>query len=233
MKEKLPTSKVRENPDDHFDTEMRHKAVMGGVASHQTKMTDENRLGIPDLDESINQDRIRNRIEPPVDLINGREIFKVETIKQPEGDYEKDLKKLKTFTPDELKKLLNEIQEKSRRGLFSKGDLLNGYAIDPQSLKSLQSIHHDTIAFELATKIAEKLLDPNISNYNLTANIQRRIIPGLVYLPVPGFKTPIVKLYLGVKEMGNLVPEEDVKKIANYLKSERKLLPINSFFKVL
>lgn len=215
------------------------KRLRGGVASHQAKIDTEDRLGIPDLDESINQDRIRNRIEPPADLVSGRGIFKVETAEQPEGDYEKDLEKLKSLTPDELEKLLDEIERKSREkhGLFSKGPLLEGFAIDPQTLESLQSVHHSEIAFDLADQILsnlKKFKDP--SNYYIDTNaIKKRIVSGFVYLEVPDFKTPIVKFFpFGVERVdSNVVSKENIRKIINHIKHERKLLPISSDFQAL
>ena len=63
--------------------------------------------------------------------------------------------------------------------------------------------------------------------------LYKRIVKGFVYLEVSDFKTPIVKLYLGVEEMGNKVPEADVEKISNHIKNERKLLPISADFQVL
>lgn len=196
-------------------------------------MNDEDRLAVPGHEESIVSDYIRNRVEPPADMVSGRDIFKVETVKQPEGDYEKDFKKLQSLTQDQIHQLLTEVEIKSRenRGLFSEGNLLNGYAIDPETLKSLQSINHSQIDSDLATEI----LQNSENNYDLNALkiLTRRIIIGFVYLEIPSFKTPIVKLLLGSEEMGDKVPEEDVQKIADYLKRERKLLPISSDFRVL
>ena len=210
------------------------KQLRGGVASHQAKMDDEERLGIPDLDESVNQDRIRNRIEPPEDLVSGRKIFEVETAKQPEGDYEKDLEKLKTLTPDELDKLLTEIEEKSRegKGLFSKGNLLEGYAIDTNTLESLQSIHHDAVD-DLVGIIFDRLRysdPPQYVDLDEIKRIKRKIVGGFVYLEVPGFKTPIVRLWVSGQRNFS---KENVEKIATHIKQERKLLPINSFFEAL
>jgi hypothetical protein len=225
-KPKPANKSFRENPDDLFDTEMRHKAIKGGVASYQAKLEDEDRLEILNLDESINQDHIRNRIEPPADLVSGREILRVETIKQPEGDYEKDLEKLKSLTPKQIEKLLTEIEEKSGK-TFSKGDLLNGYAIDPETLESLQNVRHDGTIQLLAINIMRKLLTLGKIKDGSFNSIERRIIGGFVYLEVPGLKTPIVELWSWE------FPEEDVERIANHIKKERKLLPINSHFEVL
>jgi len=228
-------SNFKENPDNLYDTEMRFKAIEGGETSHQTKMTSEERFGVPAYDESVVSDYIRNRVEPPTDMVGGRKIFKVEAIEQPKSDYEKDLKKLQTLTGSELDELLAEAETKSKegKGLFSKGSLLNGYAIDRQTLESLQSVHHDDVRFELAANISEKLRYSDSPEYVDIDTIKRRIVGGFVYLEIPGFKSPIVKLYLGLKEVGNLVPKEDVEKIVKHLKDEGKLLPISSDFKVL
>ena len=71
----------------------------------------------------------------------------------------------------------------------------------------------------------------DIENFDENTEIQlkRRIIGGFVYLEVPGFKTPIVRLWL----TGAWTSEQDVEKIATHIKQERKLLPINSFFEAL
>lgn len=225
----------KENPDNFFDTEMRLKAIEGGVASHQAKISDDNRLGIPAYDESVTSDYIRNRVEPPADMVSGRKVFKVEVVEQPEGEYDKDLKKLQALTRGQLDELLKEVKRKSSegKGLFSLGPLLRSYAIDRQTLESFQSIHHeDDAASELAFNIAQKLW--NSGNFEANVDmIKRRIMIGTVYLEVPGFKTPIVGLVLGLKEMGNRVPKEDVEKIARHLKQERKLLPISMDLRVL
>ncbi len=225
----------KENPENRYDTEMRLKAVEGAEESHKAKMDDEERLAVPAHDESMVSDYIRNRIEPPADMVSGKGIFRVETPEQPEGEYEKDLKKLQALSEDELDKLLTEMEEKSKegKGLFSKGNLLLGYAIDPKTLESLESKHHErqmnvyTLAEQIAQKAGQDL------SWELEKQIERRTVSGFVYLQVPNFKTPIVKLYLGIEEMGNLVPKGDVDKIVNFLKRQRKLLPISSDLKVL
>lgn len=223
-----------ENPNDYLDTEMRFKALDRGTTSHNAKMADEKRLGVPAYDQSIAQDYIRNRVEPPADMVESRKIFKAESVEQPEGDYEKDLKKLKTLTSKQLDELLTAVRNESKkgRGLFSKGNLLNGYAIDRETLESLQTSDHDITDVNLAANISQRLNDSGDLDATIDT-IKRRIVSGLVYLKVPGFKTPIVKLYLGLEEMGNLVPQKDVKKIVDYLKRERKLLPISLDFKTL
>ena len=77
---------------------------------------------------------------------------------------------------------------------------------------------------------------------NLLTEVERKSKEGrglfsrgnlLNYVSVPGFKVPIVKLYLGLEEMGSLVPEHNVKRILWHLKNERKLLPISAEFRVL
>ena len=144
---------------------------------------------------------------------------------------------MQNLSTDELQKLLTEVENKSKegKGIFSKGRLLDGYAIDKETLESLQSVHHDTVGFELAANISDKLIsagaDFNSSDVNKI--LYKRIVKGFVYLEVSDFKTPIVKLYLGVEEMGNKVPEADVEKISNHIKNERKLLPISADFQVL
>jgi hypothetical protein len=218
------------NPNDHFDTEMRLKAIEGGVASHQAKIKDENRLAVPSRDESDVQDWIRNRVEVPEDMVSNRDVFKVEKAKQPEGDYEEDLKKLKYLTRDQLKKLLDETEEKSKEGvgLFSKGSLLNGFAIDPETLNSIQTTTHGGIKENLAIEILNKMDSENIDE-NTESQLKKRIINGFIYLEVPGFKTPIVRLWL----RGIWTPEKYIEKIVNHIKRERKLLPISFDFEAL
>lgn len=177
-------------------------------------MADENRLAVPSYDESVVSDYIRNRVEPPADIVDGREIFKVEAAEQPEGDYEADLKKLQALSEDELVKLFDEVEQKSKegRGLFSKGNLLHGYVIDPETLESLESTHHDRQmnVMTLADKIANKM------GLEMEKKLERRIVYGLIYLEVPNLKTPVAKLYLGTEEMDNKIPENIVNKIAAY-----------------
>ncbi len=227
-------SSFHENPDNRYDTEMRLKALENSDESLRGKMDDDQRLGVPSHDESMASDYIRNRVEPPADMVSGREYLKIETPEQSEGDYEKDIKRLKALSEDQLDALLTEIENKSKegRGLFSKGGLLNGYAIDRESLESLQSVHHQGIAFELAANIAEKRRDEGDMDADID-RIKRKVVSGIVYLEVPNFNTPIVKLWLGIEEMGDAVPKNDVEKIANHLKSERKLLPMSADLKVL
>lgn len=224
-----------ENPNDRYDTEMRLKALREGRENHTAKMYNEDRLAVPSYDESVVLDYIRNRVEPPRDITDGREIFEVRAIEQSEGDYEKDLKKLQALTKDELEKILTEEENKSKEGhgLFSKGDLLDGFAIDIKTLKSLQSVNHDIASHDLVDKIWEEQKESDKFNIADLGLIYRRIVKGFVYLTVPGFKTPIVKLSLGTEEMGDLVSKKDVGKIVNHLKRQRQLLPISSDFKVL
>lgn len=231
-------SNFKQNPDNLYDTEMRLKAVEGGggVASHNAKMADEERLGVPSYDESVVSDYIRNRTEAPKDMTDGRGVLKVETVEQVEGEYEKDLKKLQALTRKQLDELLTSVEKQSKegRGLFSKGNLLNGYAIDAETLESIQTTSHDSAGFDLAVEISQKMRDRGASYEEADMDkIARRVIKGFVYLKVPDFQTPIVRLWLGMKEMGDLVPQEDLQKITSYLKRERKLLPISSDFRVL
>ena len=230
--------KFRENPDNLFDTEARLKALERGVASHNVKMDDEERLAVPSYDESVVSDWIRNRTEAGEDTTDprGREVFKVETITQPEGDYEKDLEKLKSLTRDELDKLLTEAERKSKEeggSIFSKGSLLHGYAIDPNTLQSLETTVHVGVGTDLALDIFNSM-DVENMGADTASHITRRIIDGLVFLNVPGFKTPILKLHpFGLEELGDKVPKEDIRKIVEHIKKERKLLPISSGFRVL
>ncbi len=225
----------QENPDNHFDTEMRLRALEGAEASHSAKMADEDRLGVPSYDESMVSDWIRNRIDIPKDMIGGKGVFKVETSAQPEGDYERDLKILQALTKDQLDKLLATVENESKKdkGLFSKGDLLNGYAIDPETLQSLQTRDHHGTAKDLALSILYSMDDEKITE-NTENYLMRRIIAGMVFFKVPGFRTPIIKFnpFVSVKT-NDKVPEDNVKKISNHLKRERKLLPITSDFQVL
>ncbi|MEK9182866.1 MAG: hypothetical protein AAB809_02180 [Patescibacteria group bacterium] len=231
----------REDPEDHFDTEMRLKAIESGGASHNSKIADEQkgRLGIPAYDESLVADWIRNRVEPPKDMASGRGISNVEVVKQPEGDYEKDLEKLRSLTPKELEGLLTTVEIESRKGRrsFSKGNLLNGYAIDSQTLESLQSKNHSAVNFDLAFNIAEKLVGSGASGDTvdvLFITLLRRIVKGQVYPEVPGFKTPIIKFDpFRLEKMNGLVPEEYIAKITNHIKRERKLLPVTADLRVL
>jgi hypothetical protein len=224
--------KFFENPDNRFDTEMRLKALEEGEEKHKIKTSEEDRAGVPSYDESVVSDWIRNRTEIPEDMIKGRSIFEVKMTKRPETIYTAEYLKLKELGVDNLRILLDGVEEKSRegRGLFSKGDLLMGYAIDRQTLESLQSINHDTVAYELAIKISEKIRESGNHKLIDTDDILARIIKGFVYLEVPGFKTPIVKLFLGLEKMGNKVLDEDILKISNHIKNEGKLLPISSEF---
>ncbi|OGI75667.1 hypothetical protein A3C67_02650 [Candidatus Nomurabacteria bacterium RIFCSPHIGHO2_02_FULL_42_19] len=168
-------------------------------------------------------------------MTKGRGIFKVEAPKKPEREYEIELRKLQAFTPQELDNLLTEVERKSKegRGLFSRGNLLNGYAIDPKTLKSPQSSRHDNIDLDLASDITTEIAPDHAPSFLELRNLERRIVKGFVYVSVPGFKVPIVKLYLGLEEMGSLVPEHNVKRILWHLKNERKLLPISAEFRVL
>ena len=150
--------------------------------------------------------------------------------------YEKDYKKLQSFNEKEIEDLLQEVEKRSKegRGLFSKGPLLLDYAIDRESLRSLQNLKHDLAAFALADKISNDLIERgDFENSDIDRIKHRRIVSGFIYLEVPGFNTPIVKFYFGMKEMGDRVSEEDIQKIVSYIKKERKLLPIAADFKVL
>ncbi len=215
----------------------KYRALKVSEASHQAKMEDESRAGVPSYDESLVSDWIRNRVDIPEDMLKGGGVFNVEAIKQPEGDYEADFRKLKALTRQELDEILTVVENKSKqgRGLMSRGRLLNGYAIDRQTLESLQSSYHDVTTYKLEKMIEDRLLDSGVKPSDIDSDaILRRIIPGFVYLEIPGFKTPILKLYLGDKEMGDEVPEgEDIERIVRHLKGERKLLPITSDFRPL
>ncbi len=71
---------------------------------------------------------IRDRIVPAAAMVDDRTIPETESVTQLESNYEEDLEKLRTLTKNQLKGLLDRIEEKSREGtgLFSRGDLLNG-----------------------------------------------------------------------------------------------------------
>lgn len=222
-----------ENPNDRFDTEMRFKALRDAEENHLAKANEEDRLAVSSQDESLVSDWIRRRIEVPEDMVPGYVHKKVELAKQPEGDYEEDLKKLKSLTKEELRTILNEVIVKSKKGqgLFSRGHLLNGYVIDRKSLESLQSVHHDGIEYILARTIMGKMRDyDQIPDLHETLEY---IVKGVVYLKVPGFKTPIVELWFGSEEAGDKVPDDDINKISMLLKSEKQLLPISSYLEVL
>jgi len=220
---------------NYDDEEMRIKAVNRAEESHKEKIDDEGRLGVPDALSSILSDIMRGRIEPPADLVGGRKIFKVEISAQPEGEYEIELKRLQSLPRRELRKLLGDVEKKSRelQGSLSMGNLMNGYAIDPVTLESLQSTNHNTTSFELSYIIACKLNYSDNLQFVDSNTIKKRITDGFVYLEVPGFKTPIVRLYLGLEEQGSMISKSDLLKIVSSIKKDRRLLPISSDFKVL
>ena len=225
----------RHNPDNLFDTEMRLKALEGAKVSHTEKTEDESRAGVPSHDESTVFDWIRNRIDIPEDMIKGPDVLKVEAVRQPEGDYEVDSSKLHALTREELQDLLTGTENISRRdrAQISKGPLLNGYAIDPETLQSLQTTRHGSTYIQLAKDIAA---NSGVTDQTTLENIQKRIISGLVYLQLRGFRTPIVKLNTPLMGLGEIVSElspEVVRKIANHIKDQRKLLPISLDFHVL
>src|SRR3989338_6294216 len=119
-------------------------------------------------------------------MTKGRGIFKVEAPKKPEREYEIELRKLKAFTPQELDNLLTEVERKSK-----------------------QSSRHDNIDLDLASDITTEIAPDHAPSFLELRNLERRIVKGFVYVSVPGFKVPIVKLYLGLEEMGSLVPEHN------------------------
>jgi len=221
------------NPKNLFDTEMRLKALRESEERHQAKMENESRGGIPSSEESLVSDYLRNRVGPPEDMVSGRKIFEVETIKQSEDYYKKDYKKLKSLTESELYPLLTAMEEnRAETARITMGKKLHGYAIDPKTLQSLETTEHHTTNLELARKILQQEADSG----NLHTEyyfLQNRIIRGFVYLEVPGFETPIVKLFLDNPEDKIKIPKEDMEKVANYLKREGKLLPIDSDYEVL
>ncbi len=237
----MPAEKISffENPDNRSDTESRLKALEGKVVDgHDTlgrslDLDEAGVLGYSDAESSTVRDWIRDRTQAAPDTTGefDEQSRSVEFAEQPISDYEKEEIKLRNLTEKQLVDLLKSVEQKSRegRGLYSHGDLIAGYAIDPDTLKYLQSRDHDRplVFGYLADKIAQELerSDPS-SAYVDPFEIENRLVYGLVYLEVPGFKTPIVRLNLGVEEMGSLVPEEKVAKIENFLKRERKLLVI-------
>ena len=109
---------------------------------------------------------------------------------------------------------------------------MHGYIIDPQTLEYLESTHHERQmnVLSLVDKIAGIMGNDKL---DLEKQIERRAVSGFVYVQVPGFNTPIVRLYFGMKEMGNRVAENDIEKIIEFIKQERKLLPISGDFQVL
>jgi hypothetical protein len=234
-----------ENPNNHADTESRLKALEGGVPDGYDTLgrlkdiDEEGLLGYSDPAGSTVRDWIRDRTQAAPDTTGefDRNSRKVDLVEESLSDYEKEEIKLRNLTREELYALLQSAEEKSRegRGLYSHGNLMNGFAIDPETLQSLQNYDHDKrlIVGYLADKI---IRDSESSDMNFQTDpfeIERRFVYGLVYLEVPGFKTPIAKLYLGMEEMGDLVPKEKVIKITNHLKQERKLLAVSSDFRVL
>ncbi len=227
-----------ENPENHFDTEARLKALEGGAESHQQKIDEDDRMAVPSYGESVVIDYLKNRVKAGDDTTDpkGKNVFRAEFISQPEDDYEKEYKKLKSITQKELQDIIKKAEDKSKegRGLFSKGPLLLGYVIDRITLESLESTTHDTVAVDLAYKISEDLIQKgDFENSDIDRIRYRRLVNGFIYLDIPGFSIPIVRLYLGMEEIGNKVPEADVQKIVEHIKRERKLLPISSDFKVL
>src|SRR4051812_24662849 len=122
---------------------MRLRALENAKKNYEGKLQDEERLGVPSGDESIVADYIRNRVETPEDIVSGIKIFKREAASKPESEYEKESKKLQALSPNEIRELLKAVEEKSKKNKesISRGNLLNGYAIDPKTLMSLQSEH--------------------------------------------------------------------------------------------
>ena len=88
------------------------------------------------------------------------------------------------------------------------------------------------IARDLVFEIVDKMDVENI--IDIEELLMTRIVRGMVFMQIPGFKTPIVKLELDLdlvnEDAGDKAKNEDIEKIVSYLKREGKLLPIDSHF---
>ncbi len=216
--------KFKENPEDHFDTQARIEALEKLDKNLSDKMKEGGRLGVPSADESLVQNYIRNRIKVPEDLTDESKFRIVSEETKEESLYTSELAKLKNMDRIDLKKLLEGCKSRSQedKNLFSMGDLLKGFEIDPETLEYIESADHSSVLNRI------KLIDRINSNREdpIEDNEKRRFVSGMVYHDVKGFTTPILMLIPGMAKIGNIVPKETKEKVIRYLKSKKKYLPL-------
>jgi len=110
----------------------------------------------------------------------------------------------------------------------SSGDNVAGFAIDPVTLETLTTsefgLHHHVRAM-LANRL-ERIEDYRTPGGAFMGECEHRIVTGLIFSKIPGFKTPLLQIH--TNEGGEAVEEETLRKITRFLKKQRQFIPITS-----
>jgi hypothetical protein len=174
---------------------------------------DDTMLGVPDYNHMVVAEALRLKSLPSSYLKAEFEDticnFSFFNLKPESSIYHQEIKKIRTMNDDEKRNLI--IQIMAIRGYRSHengwiveratcGHQVNGFAIDPITLETLittrPGMHHKA-GYLLSRRI--KVIEgiKNQESYYDGAEhntLERRLITGLIYLIVPGFKTPILQL---------------------------------------
>lgn len=205
-----------QKPDDWLgaDTRKDQLLLMYNLENaYRQHYFDDNMLGVPDYNHMVVAEALRLKSLPSShlkaefdDTICNLSFFNLKT---ESSSYQQEIKKIRAMSDDEKHNLIIKIMairgyRADENGWIVEratcGQQVNGFAIDPTTLETLITIRpgmHHNAGYLLSRRIRviEEIKDQKNYYTRTDQNIfERRLITGLIYLIVPGFKMPFLQL---------------------------------------